>query len=63
MRNVFHFVPIRYGVAVLAVGIVVAIKKLLDPLAGQDSPFLLFVISVMVSSWLGGSGQDFWLVF
>src|SRR5215211_5844004 len=47
---------LRYGVAVLDVGVVFAIKLLLDPLIAQDVPFLLVFGAIMVSAWYGGLG-------
>ena len=46
----------RYGLAVVAVGVVAAVKWFVDPLSGVESPFLLFVVAVMVAAWLGGAG-------
>jgi len=47
---------LRYGVAVLVVGVAFAIKLLLDPLIAQDVPFLLVFGAIMVSAWYGGLG-------
>jgi PAS domain S-box-containing protein len=47
---------LRYGVAVLAVGVALALKLLLDPLIAQDVPFLLVFGAIMVSAWYGGLG-------
>jgi PAS domain S-box-containing protein len=47
---------LRYGVAVLAVGVALGIKLLLDPVIPQDVPFLLLFGAVMVSAWYGGLG-------
>ena len=47
---------LRYGVAVLAAGLALGIKLLLDPLIPQDFPFLLIFGAVMVSAWYGGLG-------
>src|SRR5919199_688391 len=47
---------LRYGVAVLAVGVAFAMKLLLDPLIVQDVPFLLLFGAIMVSAWYGGLG-------
>jgi PAS domain S-box-containing protein len=47
---------LRYGVAVLVVGVAVGIKLLLDPVIPQDVPFLLLFGAVMVSAWYGGLG-------
>jgi PAS domain S-box-containing protein len=46
----------RYGVAVLAVALAVALKALLAPFTVQDTPFLLVLVSVMVAAWYGGLG-------
>jgi PAS domain S-box-containing protein len=45
---------LRYGVAVSAVAIALALKLLLDPLIEEESPFLLFLGAVTVGAWFGG---------
>ena len=45
-----------YGIAVLAVGLALALKLLLDPFLGEASPFLLYFGAVMVGAWFGGFG-------
>jgi PAS domain S-box-containing protein len=45
---------LRYGVAVLAVGMALLVKLLLDPLITDQSPFLLLAGAVMVGAWFGG---------
>ena len=47
---------LRYGLAVMAVGVALLLKLLLDPLTVQDTPFLLVFSAVMVSAWYGGLG-------
>src|SRR5215212_295216 len=47
---------LRYGVAVLAVGVAFLVKLLLDPLIVQETPFLLVFGAIMVSAWYGGLG-------
>jgi PAS domain S-box-containing protein len=47
---------LRYGVAIVAVGVALGIKLLLDPLIPQDPPFLLLFGAIMVSAWYGGLG-------
>jgi PAS domain S-box-containing protein len=47
---------LRYGVAVLAVGVALLVKLLLDPLTIQDTPFLLIFGAIIVSAWYGGLG-------
>jgi PAS domain S-box-containing protein len=49
-------VALRYGVAVLAVGVAMLAKLLLDPLTVQDTPFLLVFSAIIVSAWYGGLG-------
>jgi PAS domain S-box-containing protein len=46
---------LRYSVAVLAVGVALVIKLLLDPYTGQH-PFLLLAGAVLVGAWFGGLG-------
>ncbi len=45
-----------YGIAVLAVGLALALKLLLDPFLGEASPFLLFFGAVIIGAWFGGFG-------
>jgi PAS domain S-box-containing protein len=45
-----------YVVAVLAVGLALLVKLLLDPLIEEESPFLLFFGAVMIGAWFGGLG-------
>src|SRR5215208_3278997 len=47
---------LRYGVAVLAVGVAFLIKLLLDALIVQGTPFLLIFGAIMISAWYGGLG-------
>jgi PAS domain S-box-containing protein len=49
-------IVLRYGVAVLAVGVAMLAKFLLDPLTAQDTPFLLVFSAIIVSAWYGGLG-------
>src|SRR5215211_1318669 len=49
-------ISLRYGVAVLAVGVVLAVKLLLDPWITAESPFLLLAGAVVVGAWFGGLG-------
>jgi K+-sensing histidine kinase KdpD len=55
MLSIRHTSPLlRYGVAVLAVGVAFAIKLFLDPLIVQETPFLLIFGAIMISAWYGG---------
>jgi PAS domain S-box-containing protein len=47
---------LRFGVAVLAVGVALGLKLLLDPLITDQSPFLLLAGAVVVGAWFGGLG-------
>src|SRR5829696_1225094 len=47
-------ITLRYGVAVLAVGVALLANFLLDPLTVQATPFLLVVGAIIVSAWYGG---------
>src|SRR5829696_1244464 len=54
---------LRYGVAVLAVGMAFLVKLLLDPLIVQDVPFLLIFGAIMISAWYGGLGPGLLATF
>jgi PAS domain S-box-containing protein len=45
----------RYGVALVLVGVAVALRIFLDPVMGKQS-FLVFVAAVLVGGWIGGIG-------
>jgi PAS domain S-box-containing protein len=47
----------RYGIPFLAVAIVFAIRLLLAPIIVRESPFLLFFVAVLVSSYYGPKGS------
>jgi len=49
-------IALLYGVAMLAVGVALLAKLLLDPLTVQDTPFLLVFSAIIVSAWYGGLG-------
>ena len=56
-RSVRRSSPLlRYGVAVIAIALVLGLKLLVDPLSAEQSPFLLFAAAVMVAAWFGGLG-------
>ena len=64
MLRVFHSSPVRYGTAVLAVGIALLAKLLLDPLAQQSgTPFVLFFAVVLISTVFGGFGPGLLATF
>nr|WP_290221575.1 PAS domain S-box protein [Trichocoleus desertorum] len=45
---------LRYGVAVLVVVAATVVRLLLNPLLGNASPFLPFILAVLFSAWYGG---------
>src|SRR5919107_4236745 len=52
-----HYSPLlRYGIAVLAVALVLLLRLLLAPLITPESPFLLLAGAVVVAAWFGGLG-------
>jgi signal transduction histidine kinase/CheY-like chemotaxis protein len=48
----------RYGIAVLAVAAALLARLLLDPLLGDNLPFLLSTLAVVVVAWHGGFGPS-----
>jgi len=46
----------RYGVALVAVAVAVILQRLLVPVLGNETPFLLSFAAVMFSAWNGGFG-------
>jgi PAS domain S-box-containing protein len=54
---------LRYGIAVLAVGMALLVKLLLDPLIVQGTPFLLIFGTIMISAWYGGLGPGLLATF
>jgi PAS domain S-box-containing protein len=64
MLRVLHSWPVRYGTALLAVGIALLAKLLLDPLAQQSgTPFVLFFTAVIISTVFGGFGPGLLATF
>jgi PAS domain S-box-containing protein len=47
---------LSYGLAVLAVGVMLGIKLLFGSQIGPDTPFLLFLGAVLFAAWYGGLG-------
>ncbi len=55
---------VRYGVALLAVGLALLLKLLLDPVIGQEAtPFRLFLAAVVIGAWFGGLGPGLLAIF
>jgi K+-sensing histidine kinase KdpD len=46
----------RYGVALGAVVLALLAKLLINPVLGTESPFLAFILAVLISAWYGGMG-------
>ena len=51
-----HTLLIKYGVAVLVVGLALGLRLLLHPFLGAYVPFITFFFAVMVAAWFGGLG-------
>jgi two-component system sensor histidine kinase/response regulator len=47
---------VRYGFAVLSIGLATGVRSLLDPALGDQSPFPSMLLAAMVTVWLGGIG-------
>jgi len=45
---------VRYGFAVVSVGLAIAGRRLLDPLLGAQFPFALILFAILWTAWLGG---------
>jgi signal transduction histidine kinase len=56
VRSASHPHWLRYGVAVVLTAAVLGLKLALSQFLRTDTPFLLFLASVMVSGWYGGLG-------
>jgi K+-sensing histidine kinase KdpD len=50
-----HSALLRYGIAVLTVGLVLLIQ-LLFPFLVQQTPFLLSYVAIVIAAWFGGLG-------
>ncbi len=46
----------RYGLAAVAVVLAAGAKWIIDPALEAESPFLLFVVAIVVGAWFGGLG-------
>jgi signal transduction histidine kinase len=54
IRSIWHSFPGRYAIAVIGVAGAVALTSALTPL--HATPDALFILSVLISAWLGGPG-------
>jgi PAS domain S-box-containing protein len=50
--------PTRYGFAVVAVLLAVAVRWALEPVLGERFPFLTFFAAVLVTAWVAGVGPS-----
>lgn len=57
-REAFTALAHRYGTAIVAVAITVALKLAVDGL-GDDHPFVLLPVPVAIAAWYGGRGPGF----
>ena len=46
----------RYGLAAVAVVLAAGVKWTIDPALEAESPFLLFILAIVVGAWFGGLG-------
>src|SRR5215467_4738882 len=46
----------RYGIAILGVFIIAALRLALDPILKEDLPLFLFIIPIILAGWCGGLG-------
>ncbi len=50
-----HVHPLlSYGIAVVAVIVILLVRLTLDPLIEQPVPFLLFIATIIIPAWIGG---------
>ena len=49
---------LRYGAAVVATVLATLLRKLLDPLLGDVSPFSAYFVAIMFTAWYGGLGPS-----
>jgi len=54
---------LRFAAPVLAVACIVLVRLFLDPLLGENSPLLLFVVAVALSACYGGFVAGLWATF
>jgi PAS domain S-box-containing protein len=52
----YRFILRRYGVALLAVLLALALRKAVDPILGERAPFFSFFLAMIFSAWYGGFG-------
>ena len=48
----------RYGIAALSLVVAVAVRAALDPLLGEQLPFMTFFLALLVTAWYGGLGPS-----
>ncbi|HKP10511.1 MAG TPA: DUF4118 domain-containing protein, partial [Blastocatellia bacterium] len=47
---------LRYGVAVVVTALAALLRGLLEPVIGNEFPFITFFLGVAISAWYGGLG-------
>jgi PAS domain S-box-containing protein len=63
MRTLLLKRSARYGAAVLGVVAAALVRLALEPIFGEDSPLMIFLLSVMLVSWYGGLGPGLLATF
>ena len=49
---------LRYGFAFVAVALATALRLLLDPLFGEQVPYTIYFLAIMLTAWYGGLGPS-----
>src|SRR4051812_30655217 len=47
---------LRYAFAALSVAVATGLRSALNPVLGEQAPFLFCLLAVLLSAWVGGSG-------
>src|SRR5438093_7910127 len=56
MRNPTSFWLLRYGSAVVSIGVATGVRILLDPVLGNQFPYATLFFAVLLTAWYGGFG-------
>ena len=59
MWKVYRPALLRYAGAVPIVALFVALRGLMDPFVGEQSPYVFLLPGIVLSAWLGGIGPGF----
>src|SRR5205807_6935580 len=56
MRNTTGSLLLRYGSAVVSIGVATGVRILLDPVLGDQFPYATLFFAVLLTAWYGGFG-------